>query len=96
MEPPFVDWKIVRCGFLVIRFAVCLVELSAKLRKKLPLAHVLAAKKSSGSFIMIVAGAGGFFTYELMLFNSLFVVVRWSQDFFRRECRSPRTCEEHP
>jgi len=80
----------------VIRFAVRLVTLSAKLRKKFPPAHVLAAKKSSGSFIMIVAGAGGFFTYDLMLFNSLFVVVRWSQDFFWRECRSPRTCEEHP
>ncbi len=53
-------------------------------------------KKSSGSFIMIVAGAGGFFTHDLVLFNSLFMVVRWSQDFCRRECKSPRACEEHP
>jgi hypothetical protein len=60
----------------VIRFAVRLVTLSAKLRKKFPLAHVLAAKKLSGSFIMIMAGASGFFAHDLMLFNSLFVVVR--------------------
>ena len=60
----------------MIRFAVRLVELNAKLRKKFPLAHVLVTKKLSGSFIMVVAGAGGFFAHDLMLFNSLFVVVR--------------------